>query len=67
MPRAYREVFTIVPGAGVDKKDRWVRIGVSFTNKDGSESVILHALPLDGRLQLRTPKPKASPTERAGS
>ncbi len=67
MPRAYRKVFTIIRGAGVGKKDRWVTIGVSFTNKDGSESVILHALPLDGRLQLRTPKAKASPTESAGS
>ena len=43
MPKPYREVFTILRGADIDKKDRWVRSGVSFTNKDGSESVILQA------------------------
>lgn len=58
MPKPYREVYTIVRGAGTDKKDRWVRIGVSFTNRDQSEDVVLYALPTNGRLQLRTPKPK---------
>jgi hypothetical protein len=35
-----------------------VRIGATFLNKDGSESVLLDALPVNGKLQLRTPKPK---------
>jgi hypothetical protein len=43
---------------GVDRKDRWVRVGVAFPNKDGSESVLLHALPINGKLPLRTPTPK---------
>ena len=65
MPKSYREVYTVIAGAGVNQKDRWVRIGVAFPNKDGSESVILHALPVNGKLQLRTPKPKdqAAPSE----
>ncbi len=63
MPKPYREAYTIIRGGGPEKKDHWVRIGVSFPNKDGSESVILHALPLDGRLQLRTPKPKGASEE----
>lgn len=58
MPKSYREVYTIMEGEGADKKDRWVRIGVSFVNKDGSENVKLYALPVNGRLQLRDPKPK---------
>ena len=32
---------------------------VSFPNKDGSESVILHIVLLTGKLVLHTPKPKA--------
>jgi hypothetical protein len=34
----------------------WVTIGASFLNKDGSASVLLDALPVNGKLQLRTPK-----------
>jgi hypothetical protein len=33
-----------------------VKIGASFLNKGGSESVLLNALPVNGKLQLRTPK-----------
>ncbi len=62
---AYREVYTIVKGAGVNKKDRWVRIGVAFTNKDGSEDVQLWALPTNSRLQLRSPKPRGASEEQS--
>jgi hypothetical protein len=31
----------------------WTRIGAAFTNKDGSISVTLDALPVSGRLQIR--------------
>ncbi len=58
MPKPHREVYTIVAGASADQKGRWVRIGATFLNKDGSESVLLDALPVNGKLQLRTPLPK---------
>ena len=64
MPKAYREVFTIIRGAGVEGKDKWVRVGTSWTNRDGSEDVLLYALPVNGKLQLRTPKPKEKAEER---
>jgi hypothetical protein len=32
---------------------RWVRVGVAFANRDGSLNVLLDALPLSGRLQIR--------------
>ncbi|MGH7898781.1 MAG: hypothetical protein ACREQQ_12560, partial [Candidatus Binatia bacterium] len=32
----------------------WVRIGVAFDNKDGSLNVLLDALPLNGRLHIRS-------------
>jgi hypothetical protein len=34
-------------------KTFWTRIGVAFTNKDGSITVQLDALPVSGRLQIR--------------
>jgi hypothetical protein len=57
-PKPHHEVYTIVGGGGDGKKNRRVKIGASFLNKDGSESMILDALPSKGKLQLRTPKAK---------
>jgi len=36
------------------ERSRWVRVGVAFDNKDGSLNVLLDALPLSGRLQIRS-------------
>jgi hypothetical protein len=46
-----RQVFTIVERNG---KNFWVRIGTAFINKDGSETVYLDALPVNGRMHIRT-------------
>lgn len=53
-----KDVYTIVQN-GKDNKGYWIKIGVAFTNKDGSLSVILNCLPLDGKLQIRDRKEKA--------
>jgi len=55
--RVMRDVFTIVenPNSG---KDFWIKIGVAFKNKDGSENVILHATPVNGKMQIRDRKDK---------
>ena len=45
-----RQVFTIIERDG---KNFWTRIGAAFTNRDGSETVLLDALPLNGRMQIR--------------
>jgi hypothetical protein len=58
MSNLHRDVYTIIAGASVDRKSRWVKIGASFLNKDGSESVLLDTLPVNGKLQLRTSKAK---------
>jgi hypothetical protein len=39
-------------------KQYWNRIGVAFTNKDGSINVKLDALPTGGTLQLRDYEPR---------
>jgi hypothetical protein len=44
-------VYTIVEGT---EKSRWLECGVAFTNRDGSLNVLLNALPVNGRLQVRT-------------
>ncbi len=36
------------------ERSRWVRVGVAFENRDGSLNVLLDALPLSGRLQIRS-------------
>lgn len=45
-------VYT-VKERGEGKKSFWCRIGTCFTNRDGSFSIVLDALPLDGRLVVR--------------
>jgi hypothetical protein len=36
----------------------WHPIGSAFKNNDGSLTVRLHALPLDGKVIIRKPRPK---------
>lgn len=54
----FKDVFTVVQNG---EKEYWNRIGLAFPNKDGSLTVRLNALPLDGRLQIREPQPKNGP------
>lgn len=51
-----KDVFVITPREGEDKAV-WTRIGVAFINRDKSLNVILDAVPLSGRLQIRERKP----------
>ena len=49
-----KDVYAIYESKN-DGRDRarWVRVGVAFPNPDGSINVLLDALPLSGRLQIR--------------
>lgn len=51
-----KEVFTIVDFG--EDKNRWIKIGVAFVNKDHSINVVLNALPTNGKLHIRDPKPQ---------
>ena len=55
--RQVRQVFTVVERSG---KSYWIRIGAAFGNYDGSETVLLDALPVNGRMQIRTQGAKES-------
>jgi hypothetical protein len=53
-----RDVFTIVENTS-GGKDFWIKIGVAFENKDGSENIKLSALPVNGTLHVRERKEKS--------
>ena len=58
---AYR-AFTIVKREGTD--DFWLPIGAAFARQDGEGfNLVLQALPIDGRVVLRTPKDEPGNTE----
>ena len=46
------DVFTVIP-QGDNKKPYWHRVGTALSNRDGSLSVLLNSLPVDGKLQIR--------------
>lgn len=46
-----KDVFTITEAG--NGNSYWHRIGAAFTNRDGSLTVVLNALPLDGKLVIR--------------
>jgi hypothetical protein len=53
--KTMKTVFTVVDrGQG---KSVWIRIGVGFTNRDGSLNLRLDALPVSGTLQVRDWEP----------
>ena len=59
-----KDVFAIYESKD-GERSRWVRVGVAFDNKDGSLNLLIDAVPLSGRLQVR---PRATDsTARAAS
>jgi hypothetical protein len=51
-------------GADGETKGDWTPLGVAFAHKDGKGfNVILHALPVDGKLVLRLHQPKDDSAE----
>jgi hypothetical protein len=49
-------VYAVVPKP--EGKDVWLRVGTAFENRDGSISVLLDAIPTNGRLQIRQYQPR---------
>jgi hypothetical protein len=45
-----KNVYTVIER---NEKSYWTKIGVAFVNKDGSLSVRLDAVPVNGMLQIR--------------
>lgn len=50
-----RVAYTVIErGEG---KSFWLRVGTAFENRDGSLNVVLDAIPVNGRLQIREYQP----------
>jgi hypothetical protein len=49
-------VYTVVSKS--DGKELWLRLGSAFPNRDGSLTVLLDAVPTNGRLQIREYTPR---------
>ena len=41
-----------------DQKTYWTRVGAAFKNRDESLTIVLEALPVSGRLQVRKDEPR---------
>ena len=54
-------VYTVIKKEG--REDYWLNIGAAFDHKAGGMTILLQALPIDGRLVLRTyvEKPDQAP------
>ncbi len=60
-------VYTVIEKK--DGKDIWLRVGSGFHNRDGSLSLLLDAMPINGRLHVREyrPREQAVAPRRAGA
>jgi hypothetical protein len=59
-------VVYAIPESKDGEKAFWPKLGVAYTNRDGSITLVLEALPLGtNRLQVREPRPPAE--SRAGN
>jgi hypothetical protein len=54
--RRPRAVYAVVPKQ--EGKDVWLRVGSAFENRDGSVTVLLDAVPIGGKLQIREYQPR---------
>lgn len=57
-------VYTVVPKP--EGRDLWLRVGSAFPNRDGSLTVFLDAVPVNGRLQIRDYQPRETANARKG-
>ena len=65
---ARRLAVYAIPESKDGEKPFWPRIGAAYTNRDGSITLVLDALPIGtNRLQIREPRPpsEARPTAAA--
>ena len=55
------DVWSIQESENREGKSWWTRVGTAFRNRDGSINVILDALPIAGKLNIREPRPRETP------
>jgi len=59
-PQTSRRVVYVIREKMTDQgtKSFWTKVGAAFENRDGSVTVRLDALPMDGTLQIRDEDPR---------
>ena len=63
MSRPTHRAYTVIKREGKD--DYWLNLGVAFRHEDGEGfNLLLQAMPLDGKLVLRTYKEKPEEQEK---
>ena len=62
----YQVVYTVVTRER-DGQKFWLRVGAAFRNRDGSVNVKLDAMPTNGELQIRDPRPESPNAERGAA
>ena len=62
-----KDVFAISDReiAGEPGKNHWTRVGVGFVNRDNSINVVLDAVPVNGRLQIRDRQKNNNPVNKS--
>lgn len=56
MTETAMEVWAVRDSSDPKAKSFWKHVGRAFWNRDGSINVLLDALPLHGKLQIRKPR-----------
>jgi hypothetical protein len=60
-----KDVFTIIEKEQWDK-NLWRKVGTAFDNRDGSLTILLDALPVNGRLHVRERRGKENESAEGG-
>lgn len=63
--RPFKVVYSITERA--NGKSFWTRIGVAFTNRDGSITLKLDCVPLGGTMQIRDYEPRDGERDARGA
>lgn len=58
MKKEYQHIWMVEDNKNPESENKsfWTKVGVAFKNRDGSWSLELQAIPVNGRLQMRPPK-----------
>jgi hypothetical protein len=60
-----RKAVWAVSDRGEGKKSWWTRVGSAFVNKDGSWTIMLDALPTNGKLVVREEEQRDRPQQKS--
>lgn len=57
-PKTTLEVYTVIESRREGDRNYWHRVGSAWKNRDGSLSIKLNSLPMNGELIVKKPRPR---------